>query len=243
MRHGIMGYGAFRLRYGVAALAMFAPLAAAGAASAAVSTTPGPVTYTNLANATSQRDFYHAFTLKYQLEQAAPTVLNASNQAVALTQNCHDCGALAIAFQVVFVSEQNLTKINAYNNANATSFNCVRCLNMAAAYQIIVASDVQTQLTEQQELGLAQVQTTLQGLQRDASDLNPTVVENIAGGLANQALSIVDNPSYGQGTPGGGPLARTSAFSPAINGSARAAALTEDTQPIADLYVDVKVSS
>jgi len=243
-----MRHGALRLRYGVVALAILAPLAVPGTAFAGVSTSrlasPQPATYVNLAKATSLRNFYHAFTLRFQLRQGSPSVLNADNNAVALTAYCHDCGALAIAFQVVFVTEQNLTAINANNNADATSYACVRCTNTAEAYQIIVATDEQSRLTGQQERGLAQVRAELEALQRPGLDSDQIQSESDA--LANQAVSILTNPAYGQGAPAGGPAAAASTFSPAISpaigAAALPAALTQSTQPIVDLYIDVKSS-
>jgi hypothetical protein len=243
-RHGVLRYGV------VAALAIFAPLAVPGIASAGVSTSPSwgpqPATYVNLAQATSQRNFYRDFKLRYQQRQGAPTVLTANNQAVALTDNCHDCGALAIAFQVVLVNDQNLTAINAYNNANATSYLCVRCTNMAEAYQIIVATDKQSRLTFWQEMGLDQVRTALETLRWEWLRLTPDQIQSQSDALADQAVSIVDNPDYtpwDPGTPAGGSSAGAPTFSPAIHQSALPAALTETTQPIVDLHVDVQVSS
>jgi putative peptide zinc metalloprotease protein len=241
--------GPFRLGYGAGAvaLAIFAQLAVPGTASAGVSTSPlaspQPATYVNLARATSLRNFYHAFTLRFQLQQGSPSGLNANNSAVALTANCHDCGALAIAFQVVFVTDQDLTAINANNNADATSYACVRCTNTAEAYQIIVATDEQSRLTDQQERGLAQVRTELEALQQPGLDSDQ--IQSQSDALANQAVSILDNPAYGrsdQGAPAGGLAAGASTFSPAINASALPAALTESTQPLVELHIDVKSS-
>jgi hypothetical protein len=144
----------------------------------------------------------------------------------------------------VFVNDQNLTAINASNNANATSYACVRCTNIAEAYQIIVATDEQTHLTFQQRVGLTEVRFALEGLRWYG--LSPDRIQKLSDALANKAVSIVDNPDYGmpgQGAQGGGPLARAAAVSPAISGSAQPAALTETTQPVVDLYVDVKVST
>jgi hypothetical protein len=63
MRHGVLRYGV------VAALGIFAPLAVPGIASAGVSPSPSsdpqPATYVNLAQATSQWNFYHDFKLRY----------------------------------------------------------------------------------------------------------------------------------------------------------------------------------
>jgi hypothetical protein len=173
-------------------------------------------------------------------------VLTANNQAVALTDNCHDCGALAIAFQVVFVNDQNLTAIKAYNNANATSYSCVRCTNIAEAYQIIVATDEQSRLTYWQELGLYQVQTGLEILRWQWRSLTPDQIQSQSDALASKAESIVANPDYTPWDPGasaGGSSAGATTFSPAIHQAALPAALTETTQPIVDLYIDVKVSS
>jgi hypothetical protein len=254
MLHEKMRHWALRLRYGVVALAIFAPLAATSSAAASVSTTPPtsptpppatyvapqPASYDNSAKAISPYDYYHAFDLKFELRQSSPSVLTADNSATALTENCHDCGALAIGFQVVFVNDQNLTAINASNNADATSYACVRCTNMAEAYQIIVASDTQSQLTWEQTAALYRVDASLAALQRPG--LTPDQIQSKSDALANLAVSIVSNPDYGISSAAG-PLARTSALSPAINGAALPADLTSSTQPTVDLYVSVKVST
>jgi putative peptide zinc metalloprotease protein len=244
MRHGVLRYGV------VAALGIFAPLAVPGIASAGVSASPRPATYVNLARATSQRNFHHDFKLSYQLRQGAPTVLTANNQAVALTANCHDCGVLAIAFQVVFVNDQNLTAINAYNNANATSYSCVSCTNMAEAYQIVVATDKQTRLTPRQELGLDQVRTGLEILRSEWLRVSSDQIESQSEALATKAESIVANPDYPRASAGGSSAGASTAspvvspaVSPAVNQAALPAQLTETPQPIVDLYVDVQVSS
>jgi hypothetical protein len=248
MLHKMMRHGAVRLRYGVVALAIFAPLAATSSAAASVSYTPQPATYTpqpatyvNSANATSQYNYDHAFNLRFQLVQrGSPSELTADNSATALTDNCRDCGALAIGFQVIFVNSQNLTAINASNNANATSYSCVNCTNMAEAYQIIAASDTQTSLTWEQAAALYRIDANLAALQRPF--LTPDQIQSRSDALANLAVSIVSNPDFGLSS-GGGPLARTSAFSPAINGTALPTELTSSTLPVVDLYVSVKVST
>jgi putative peptide zinc metalloprotease protein len=237
---------AVQLRYGVVALAILAPLAVPGTAFASVSNSrsAGPATYANLAQATSLRNFYHAFNLRFQVDQGAPTVLNANNQAVALTEKCHNCGAVAIAFQVVFVSDKNLTAINAYNNANATSYSCAECTNIAEAYQIIVATDEQSRLTLQQELGLYRVQAELEGLRW--SGLTADQIQSESDALANTAVSIVSNPDYGlpgQAAPAAAPAVSASTLTPAVSGSALPTAMTESTQPVVELYTDVQVST
>ena len=235
--------GALRSRYGVVALAIFAPLAIPGTASADVPS-PRPATYVNVAKATSLRNRYTDFTLSFQLRQGSPSVLNADNRALALAANCDDCGAIAIAFQVLFVTSQNLTAINAYNNAEATNYSCVSCTAMAEAYEIIVATNEQRRLTYQQELGLARVRAGLEALQR--SGLDTDQIQSQSDALANQAVSILVNPAYvvsDHGAPASGPPAGASMFSPAVNGSALLAELTESSRPLVDLFIDVKPGS
>ena len=230
--------GALRLRYGVVALTIPVMLSIPVTASAAVpDTVPASTqvkTYVNVAKATSLHNWRTDFRVKFQLGQSSASTINATNQAVALTSGCHDCGAVAIAFQVVFATKQNLTALNADNTADATSYACVRCSTLAAAYQIVFISGTQQRLTDAQELGLAQVRAELEALQY--SGLNTDQIQSQADELANQALSLLQN-SAGAAPPDGAPSP-----SPSINASALPAQLTENSQPVIDLFVKIQSS-
>lgn len=217
-------------RSGAVALAMLITLSISGTASAAVPFTAPPgtsaQTYVNLAQAFSRTDGRTDFTVKFQLRQSSAATLNVANHAVASTIRCRDCGAFAIGFQVVVAAKQDLVTLNADNTADATSYACIRCSTLAAAYQIIFVSD-SPRLTWEQIWGLAQVRSELQVLRY--SGLDPDQVQSRADALANRAVSILrDSPD------------QAPVFSPAINGSARPAQLTENSGPFVDLFIKVQ---
>ena len=219
-----------RPRSGVVALAVLAALSVSVSASAAVPgfTPGGPLaqTYFNLAKASSQTDNRTNFTVRFQLDQTSAATLNVTNRAVASTSGCVDCGAFAIGFQVVFASTRSPVALNAVNTADATS-TCPKCSTLAGAYQIIDVSDSQQRLSWAQIRGLAQIRGQLLALQY--SGLDPDQVQTKAGQLANQAVAILqDGPDP------------TPVFSPAVNGLARPAQLTENNGPYIDLFIKVQ---
>jgi hypothetical protein len=208
-------------------------LSISGTASAAVGdaaqlSAPAPA-YVNQAQAGSQTDGWTDYDVEWQLEQTTAAVVNAENSAVASTSYCHDCGAIAIGFQVLVVSKQDLTSITAHNTATATSYSCVRCNNLAGAYQIVVATNSPEQLTLGQALGLAEIQSKLETIQRDG--LSADRSQQLADGLANEAVAVLGGGS------GAGPNRNGPDLTPAANNSNRPADLTENSGPVVNLYV------
>jgi hypothetical protein len=213
--------GSSRLRYGVVALTIPVMLAMPVAASAAVlgtASATSQVTYVNLAKATSLHNWQTDYSVKFQLRESSASIINADNSAVALTSGCHDCGAIAIGFQVVFAPAQSLTALNVDNTANATSYSCVRCSTLAEAYQLVDISNSQQHLTYDQVAGLEQVHFELEALQY--SGLSTDQIQSKVAELANQALTILQNSA------GAAPAGSAPSISPAINGSALPAQLT-----------------
>jgi len=207
--------------------ALSVPVSALAAVPAFVPAGPQVQTYVNLAKASSQTDGRTDFTVKFQLQQSSAATINVANHAVASTTGCSDCGAFAIAFQVLFAAKHGPFTLTADNTADATSVGCARCSTLAAAYQIIYASDSQQRLTFQQIRGLAQIRGQLLALQY--SGLDPDRVQSSADALANQAVSILkDGPSPAP------------VFSPAINSANRPAELTQNSGPVVDLFIKVE---
>src|ERR1035441_1886695 len=107
-------------RCGLMALTIPITLSMTGAASAVVNdNSPAQTqTYDNLAQASSQTDRWTDFSVKYQLEQTSAETVNGDNSAVASTSYCHDCGAVAIGFQVLVISRQDLANLHVSNTAD-----------------------------------------------------------------------------------------------------------------------------
>src|ERR1039457_5322872 len=96
-------------RCGLMALTIPITLSMTGVASAAVNdNSPAQTqTYDNLA----QTERWTDFSVKYQLEQTSAETVNGDNSAVASTSYCHDCGAVAIGFQVLVIDRKS-TRLN-----------------------------------------------------------------------------------------------------------------------------------
>jgi hypothetical protein len=196
----------FKARYAVVARAGPAALSVPVAASAA----PAPHGshgssgfgygggYVNDAQAFSSSNRHTDSSVKYQLDQTSSSNVTATNSAIATTSRCSDCGAIAIAFQVVISTGKNPDNINAKNTGNATSRNCTRCSTLAAAYQII-AGDYPSRLTRQQQQELSQIQNQLERLQHSRASVSQ--IESEADQLANQAVALLQSGATSNNTP------------------------------------------
>jgi hypothetical protein len=228
-----------RAWFGVAALALAAPLAMPAAASASTtfqnpfnSRYPQAVTYTNSDNALSLLSGRTDFSAKFQLDQSSASDITLDNKVNAFTALCHDCGTVAIGFQVLYVAKADLTTLNTNNNVNATVSSCVRCTNLAEAYIIVVADGPQAPpLTGAQLQDLKQVQIELEAL-RYSHDSDSEIVTQTTT-LAGDVKSILTDPSTV------GPDV-SPAVTPAINGANSNGTLTGTNQPIIDMFRSVK---
>lgn len=93
--------------------------------------------FNNVASAIATHPYRPVTDQAWQVTSASGSV-GAVNEATAESENCTGCTAVALAFQVLIVSNAgpNLTLTN-----NATSINsvCVRCVSEAVADQWVVA--------------------------------------------------------------------------------------------------------
>jgi len=254
-----MRYGVRRLRPGALTLALAAlvPLAIPAAASASVgpyfapglgesgsfviNTGPGPTV--NQVHADSVVDQHNVFRVQFQLGVSESPVVDAVNRSVALTSKCSNCNALAIGFQIVTTTDQDLVSLDATNVAIATNYECTgTCDAEADAYQLVVATDTPQAVpflwllnpAEMDEL--YQVQAQFDALPRSGLDLSQ--IQAAGEDLVNQAMTILEDATYS-----GPDQPSVPAFSPAVNGAGTNAALTQSDQPTVKLYHDVQSSS
>jgi hypothetical protein len=232
--------GAVRLRWGVAALAIAAPLAIPAAASA--STSVGPLnswnpparTFVNVDRTLTMQNRRTNFTADFQLDQASSPVITADNHVDAAVADCHDCGAIAIGFQVVYVSKTDVTTINANNDVNSTADYCVRCSLVGEGYLIVVATGPQSQpLTSSQLQSLYQVKLQLEAL-RSSGDDNPSDIQTQTDAMASTIVSILTDP------PANGPDDISSAVTPAITSPGFNGSLTGNNRPFVHVYSSFK---
>jgi putative peptide zinc metalloprotease protein len=214
-------------RCGFVALTIPMALSFTGTASAAVtSLTPANAqTYDNLAQASSQTNSYTDFNVMYDLEQSSAANVSGDNAAVATTSQCHDCGAVAVGFQILVVSKQ--ANLNMSNTANATSAYCVRCTTLAASYQIVYATN-SPQLSLDQQLALSDIRTELVRMQIDG--LSVKRMETLTAEFADEAVAVLQG---GHDTRN----ASNRTYSPDMPGFGLPAALTENNGPVTHLYI------
>jgi hypothetical protein len=216
--------GSLRLLYGVVPVAILIAVFSPVTASACTQET-----YVNLAKATSRWNWWTDYSVKFQLRQSSASTINADDSAVALTSGCHDCGAIAIAFQVIFAPAQSLTALNVNSTADATSYACVRCSTLAETVQLVDVSSTQQRLTWEQREGLERVRFELEALRY--SHLSIDQIQSEVAELANQAVALLRD-STGDAPAGEPPL-----VSPAVNGPALLGPLTGISQPGIELFI------
>jgi hypothetical protein len=217
---------------GLAALTIPMTLCGTGIASAAprAVAAPAPAVYNNQAETGSQTNGWTSYDVEYQLGQSVAATVTGSNDAEASATYCHDCGAIAIGFQVLVVSKQELNTINATNSSEAVSAFCTRCSVFAGAYQIVVATNTPLQLSLGQALGLADIHAKLLTIERDG--LSATRSEQLADGLADEAVAVLQGGGHGPN--------QAAAYSPATARADLPGHLTENTGPIVNLYETLK---
>jgi hypothetical protein len=201
-------------------IAVFSPVAASASTQE---------TYVNLAKATSGWNWWTDYSVKFQLRQSSASTINADDSAVALTSGCHDCGAIAIAFQVIFAPAQSLTALNVNSTAESTSYACVRCSTLAETVQLVDVSSTQQRLTWEQREGLERVRFELEALRY--SGLSIDQIQSEVAELANQAVALLRH-STGDASAGEPPL-----VSPSINGSALLGPLTGISRPGIEIFI------
>jgi putative peptide zinc metalloprotease protein len=103
---------------------------------------PGPGDNQALAVNTTDNtvDYEAAFAMVWQTDEDYAMNINDA-EAYA---SCNNCGAVAVAYQVVFVIDNDDTNDNVaapQNLAGALNYNCVNCLTYALAQQLFVTLD------------------------------------------------------------------------------------------------------
>jgi hypothetical protein len=250
-----------RLRSGALALTIAAliPLAIGGSASASTISGPGNfgggpagIQLVNQVRSDVVTDHKTVFNVKFGLGVGDGPVVTAVNRATALTSRCAHCNAIAIGFQVVTTTQQDLRALHVINVATATNNNChLTCNAVADAYQVVVATDTPRALTYGQLLSPQQLIALIylrgQFLALTHSSLSLGQIQDQCLDLVGQAMAILQDANYAGpdfgtpdfGTPVHTAFARPTA-SPALQGPSAAAAPASSNQPVVKLYRDVQ---
>jgi hypothetical protein len=230
--------------------AAFVPLAIN---SASADTYPGPVGFlaglpgsyaVNQVSSTEVTNTKSVFNVKWNLGELQGPVITAINRATALTTRCANCTAIAIGFQVVSVTEQDLVDLRATNLATATNKSCsATCNAVADAYQVVVATDTAQPLSPGDLLSKQQASDLdslrAQFLALPNSGLTLTQIQAKCQDLANQAVTILETADPGPSAPVYTALTAPS-FSPAVHAVGGGIAPGSSDQPVVKLYRDIQ---
>jgi len=117
----------------------------------------------NIATATNQTDATHVSDFAWGISrQRGGDVVDQLNSARAQS-TCTDCGATAIAFQIVLVSGSP-PKVMPFNEAVAINDRCTRCATAAEARQFVRVTEQPVRITGQGRRELADVRNRLRAL-------------------------------------------------------------------------------
>jgi hypothetical protein len=228
--------GVRRLRWVMAVLAVIAPFAFPGAASADnnataesvqyVSTTVAPVSgsdaeYDNQATATGTSNGQTTFSFTYKVPLSSASVITADNTANASLNNCQNCTAVAISLQTVVAAKSELAELTANDQSNATSTNCTNCNTLAEAFQIVYAPLSTSMVSWMVIPYIGKLESELKGLQNAHLTLAQIQTDSTADVMA---LVSVLQTAVGEG----------SQVTPGINASQSPTELTTQ-QPFIDL--------
>ena len=244
--------GAWRLRWGVVALTAVVPFALPVAASAdpgptasaesiqyvnvAVNPPSGTQTenYDNLAYESSSANGRTPFKFSYKLWDTSAPIISADNYAEADVSSCANCGATAIAFQVVLVSKQTLASLDADDSALGTTTACTSCNSLAESFQIVYATDEWSQLGAY----VAWASNAIAGKIRSLQGLPQADIEAQSTSYVNFLICMLAGSSGGPSNMFGGYGAYS--YTPAISCADNPAGLVSGTQPAIDLLSEIQ---
>lgn len=118
----------------------------------------------NTAVATNTKDGKSVFKLAFSVKQVTGDV-DAANTAVAYA-SCTDCRTVAVAIQVVLVSE--VDSASPENVAIAINYDCTECETLARAFQFVYGTGEELEFTKEGKARLHDLKKRVQDLkQRD----------------------------------------------------------------------------
>ncbi|MGE2722200.1 hypothetical protein [Mycolicibacterium celeriflavum] len=150
----------------------------------AVNTTDGTVVYDA------------AFALVWATDEEYATNINEAHAYAS----CENCAAVAIAYQVVFVVDQDETNDNVavpQNLAGALNYECVNCMTYALARQLFVTLDEDLSPQAKADLDALWTEIAAYGEQIAAGDVDPNEIDAKLAGYTEQIMEIVERDQPG----------------------------------------------
>ena len=158
----------------------------------------GPPGRDNVATATTETDGSRTSDFAWDVTRQRGGDVEELNSATA-TAHCVDCGATAIAFQVVLASGADT--VAPRNLAVALNDRCTRCVVVAEARQFVRVFDRPVKLTAAGREELASVRQDLRGLA--GGDLSPGALHDAVEQDAARVQAVLDSDVVPQSDPGG----------------------------------------
>jgi hypothetical protein len=147
---------------------------------------PPRMTVTNKVHAAVHKDDRVKTRVKWQDRNTRARTVKVRNEAVAYA-SCRDCGAAAVAFQVLLASRA--TDLTVTNDAVAVNERCDSCATFAGAYQFVVAGDGDLRLTRAGAASLRKLQWQVNRMR--AARLDPLEAQARADELADRVLQVL----------------------------------------------------
>jgi hypothetical protein len=147
---------------------------------------PPRMSVTNTVHATVHQDDRVKTRVKWQDRNTRARTVKVRNEAVAHA-SCRDCGATAVAFQVLLAGRA--TDLTVTNDAVAVNERCESCATFAGAYQFVVAGGGDLRLTRAGAASLRKVQWQVNRIR--VARLDPLQAQARADELADQVLQVL----------------------------------------------------
>ncbi len=151
--------------------------------------TPALAGEDNAAVAINTHDGADIFRLAFDIREVAGEVVDHSNGAAAYA-SCEDCQTIAIAIQVVLVTNEPST-VAPENVAIAINENCSACETFAAAYQIVIGTNGPVQLTAEGRRRIAKIRHELEELKKRAPDMSLAEIDAEVRRLVGELKSVL----------------------------------------------------
>lgn len=172
--------------------------------------------------ATNTKDGKSVFKLAFSVKKVTGDV-DANNTAVAYA-SCTDCRTVAVAIQIVLVSE--VDSATPENVAIAINYDCTECDTLARAFQFVYGSGEELEFTKEGKARLHDLKKRVQDLkQRD--DLTLAQLAQELANIAAEVAEVVDEET--QVKQPSGPTTTTT--TPATTSTTAAGATTTSTAP------------
>ena len=192
-------------------------------AAAACSAAPA-LAQDNTAVATNTKDGKSVFKLAFSVKKVTGDV-DAANTAVAYS-SCTDCRTVAVAIQIVLVSE--VDSATPENVAVAINYDCTECETLARAFQFVYGDGQELEFTKEGKARLHDLKKRVQDL-KHRDDLTLAQLAQELAVIAAEVAEVVEEET--QVKQPSAPATTTTTTTPATTSTSTASPTTTSTAP------------